>query len=268
MKILSLGDIHGRDKWMFHTHGSPYEFNYWKTSVENGAPGDDEFWKDLPYMQYDKIVFVGDYTDSYDLSNEIILNTLRNIMFFKKNVPNRVVLLLGNHDIQYLVNGEICSGYRGELLADLKELLSDKDCEFKIAHQETGEDGKTWLWTHAGVTSKWLEQVKSEVFSEKYRLYELMKDYKDSNIADFINALWEIKNDRLFDVDYESGGVDVWAGPIWVRGCLTDFPIKDVNQIIGHTPQRGIKVKYTKGSNHHYIDCLWDDCDDVLKINI
>ena len=84
MKVLTLGDIHGRDRWMFHTHGSPYEFNHWMTMVENGVPADDpEFWKEMPYIGYDKIIFVGDYVDSFDVSNVIILDNLKKILFFK-----------------------------------------------------------------------------------------------------------------------------------------------------------------------------------------
>ena len=268
MKILSLGDIHGRDKWMFHTHGSPYEFNLWKISVENGAPGDCEFWNDMPYMEYDKIIFVGDYSDSYDLSNETILSNLRNIIFFKKNLPNKVVLLLGNHDVQYLVHGQICSGFRSEMNLDLNQLLSDKECDFKIAHQEIDNEGKTWLWTHAGVTQDWLDQVRNETLNPNYRLYEIVKDYENANVADFVNMLWGIKNDRIFDVDPSSGGLALYAGPIWVRRSLDDSPLKDTHQIVGHTPQNSIKVIWAKGSTHHYIDCLWDDCDEALKIKI
>ena len=145
MRILSLGDVHGRDRWMFHTHGSPYDFNLWKTTVENGVPGDCDFWDDHPYMEYDKIIFVGDYADSHDLKNETILENLRNIVFFKKAVPNRVELLIGNHDIQYFIPNEICSGYRGEMEHDLKEIYTDKEAGFKLAHYEEGDDGQKWL---------------------------------------------------------------------------------------------------------------------------
>ena len=84
MKVLTLGDVHGRDRWMFHTHGSPYEFNNWMTMIEKGVPTDDvEFWKEMPYLQYDKIVFIGDYVDSFDISNVTILDNLKKILFFK-----------------------------------------------------------------------------------------------------------------------------------------------------------------------------------------
>ena len=41
MKVLCLGDIHGRDTWKFHTHGSPHDYITWKIAVDAGAPADD-----------------------------------------------------------------------------------------------------------------------------------------------------------------------------------------------------------------------------------
>lgn len=164
--IASLGDIHGRDRWMFHTHGSPYEFQSWRISVENGAPGNDEFWKDLPYMKYDKIIFVGDYTDSFNLSNPTILKNLQDIIFFKKVMPNKVVLLLGNHDIQYLVKNEICSGYRSDMSIDLQELLSDKDAagNYKLIDKVTLEEAEE---------GELIEIYKDGVFSNETTLTEI-----------------------------------------------------------------------------------------------
>jgi len=265
-KILSLGDVHGRDKWMFHTHGSPYEFEWWKVAVENGAPGDDDYWKDHPYMEYDKIIFVGDYADSYDLKNEVILNNLKNIVFFKKMVPNRVELLIGNHDIQYFIENEICSGYRTEMKADLCDIYNDKKAGFKLAHYEVGDDGQQWLWTHAGVTNGWLKELRREVYNPNHRFYDIVKDL---DFCDLLNTVFEMRLGVVFNVDAHSGGIDLWAGPLWVRpSVFNDYPLEGINQVVGHTPQRGIKVDWCKGVNHHFIDCLWDDYDEALKIKI
>lgn len=265
-KVLSLGDVHGRDRWMFHTHGSPYEFNLWKTTIENGAPGDDDFWNDLPFMEYDKIIFVGDYVDSYDLKNQSILENLRNIVFFKKAVPNRVELLIGNHDVQYFVENEICSGFRGEMKHDLNQIYLDREAGFKLAHFETGTDEKEWLWTHAGVTSGWLKELKKEVYNPNNRFYDILNGL---DLCDLLNTALEIRLDLIFNVDAQSGGFNLWAGPVWVRpGVLNDYPLEGINQIVGHTPQIGIKVEWCKGVNHHFIDCLWGDYDETLKLKI
>jgi len=268
-KILTIGDVHGRDKWIFHTHGSPYEFNHWKIAVENGAPGDDPFWNDLPYMQFDKIIFIGDYVDSYDLNNEIILNNLKNIVFFKKMVPNKVILLLGNHDIQYFIHDQICSGYRGEMYHDLNPIFRDPELGFKIAHLEKDTEGNKYLWTHAGVTRGWLKEVRDEVFQNGYRFYDIIKDFENAEIDEFLNMLLQIKNPNIFNVDAYSGGIAEWAGPLWVRPFVfNNDGVHGLNQIVGHTPQAAIKVHNVKGVKHYLVDCLWDDYDEVLKLDL
>ncbi len=146
-KILTIGDIHGRDYWKFITHGSSYEFEQWVTMVNAGAnPMDDLFKEDYPYFSADKIVFVGDYVDSFTISNVEIKKNLEDIIFFKKTLPNKVVLLWGNHDVQYFIPNQICSGYRPEARWDLQILFESNKDLFQMAYHE-GD----YLWTHAGL---------------------------------------------------------------------------------------------------------------------
>ena len=160
MKILSIGDIHGRDTWMFLTHGSPYEYNIWKTAVEEGAPIDWD--ENLPFLQYDKIIFVGDYVDSFNVSNVRILHNLKEIIYFVKALGDKAEALLGNHDISYIVPNQACSGYRPEMKPDLFKIFDENRDLFKMAHQEKDQEGKIWLWTHAGVTNEWHKEFTKE----------------------------------------------------------------------------------------------------------
>jgi metallophosphoesterase superfamily enzyme len=72
MKLLAIGDIHGRD-----------------------------VWKDINFLAFDKVVFVGDYVDSYIRSDWQVYQNLKEIIDLKKQNFDKVVLLLGNHDIHY-----------------------------------------------------------------------------------------------------------------------------------------------------------------------
>ena len=269
-KILTLGDVHGRDKWMFHTHGSPYEFNHWLTMIENGVPADDkEFWKEMPYTQYDQIVFVGDYVDSFDLSNVIILDNLKKILAFKKALPDKVVLLIGNHDIQYFIPNEVCSGYRAEMRPDLYNLFTDNNDLFKAAHLEEDNTGKKYLWTHAGVTKGWHTEILRDVNSPSYRHTDFFIGSQNWRIDKLINVAFDLRVSNLFNVDPHSGGFDLWAGPFWVRPViLNDHPLEGVNQIVGHTPQKMIKDIICGEVTHYLVDCLWDDYDDVLILDL
>ena len=85
MKILINPDIHGRV--------------FWKYSIEHK----DEF---------DKIIFLGDYLDAY--SPDLLVNekdNFKEIIQFKKDNLDKVILLLGNHDCHY-INSKILHSSR------------------------------------------------------------------------------------------------------------------------------------------------------------
>ena len=73
MKILINPDIHGRI--------------FWKYSIEHKG-------------EFDKIIFLGDYLDAY--SPDLLVNekdNFKEIIQFKKDNLDKVILLLGNHEI-------------------------------------------------------------------------------------------------------------------------------------------------------------------------
>lgn len=268
MKILSIGDIHGRDLWKFYTHGSSYEYDLWRTSVEAGAdPTDYEFWKEYTYAQVDKIIFVGDYCDSFNKTGEQILENLKEIILFKKALGDKVVLLLGNHDIQYIVPNEICSGFRPEMKFDLEQLFKENIDLFKIAHEEVGEDGSKWLWTHAGVTSGWYEKDLLRDFeSDRFRYKAISDEFlgEERSVSEIINFAFMLRLGTLWNVDSHSGGLCMWAGPVWVRPYILNYwPLEGYNQIMGHTPQADVWIvdeddegEVYDGFKHYYIDIL------------
>ena len=193
----------------------------------------------------------------------------KKILLFKKALPDKVILLLGNHDIQYFVPNEVCSGYRAEMRPDLYQLFTEnKEC-FKAAHLEKDNTGVKYLWTHAGVTNGWLKDVCRDILNPRYRHYEIVKDFDPNDLEKFINDLFELRVDNVFNVDAHSGGYSLWAGPFWVRPTiLNDHPLEGVNQIVGHTPQKMIKDIICGDVTHYLVDCLWDDYDDVLILDL
>jgi predicted MPP superfamily phosphohydrolase len=75
-KILILPDIHGRP--------------FWKDAVEKH------------FDECDKIVFLGDYLDAYpneEITRKQEKNNFSEIISFKEKNADKVVLLLGNHDL-------------------------------------------------------------------------------------------------------------------------------------------------------------------------
>ncbi len=230
MKIITLGDVHGRDNWI----------------TQIGDPN-----------QWDKIIFVGDYVDSYDIEPVFILHNLIRIVDLQISYPDKVVLLLGNHDISYVWNGIYqCSGYKGVMQYDYEYQF--RRGNFQIAYQI-----ENYLWTHAGVSEAWfnLKNVK-QYFSEL-----------DTNltIAEHLNELvycpiklehvYGNSRDEVFSVGVKRGGWSPAGGPLWADKSETKkFILQGYHQIIGHTPVDHIdRFLYDSNENNGSITYI-DTC--------
>jgi hypothetical protein len=244
--ILTIGDIHGRSKWKQIIFGGETEFFFWKQAVEEGYL--DREGKYRFQTDWDKIIFVGDYCDSLHINNKDILRNLKDIVLFAKTYPKLVVLLLGNHDIQYIVQNECCSGYRPEMRPDLNDIFVRNKDLFRIAyldeftHKVKGKEitNKT-LWTHAGVTQGWFKELMRDINSPRYRHNDFFIGSENWKIDKILNLAWDLRVSNLYQVDSASGGIDVWAGPLWVRPhILNEFYIEGYDQIVGHTPQAAV----------------------------
>src|SRR5688500_10578821 len=125
MVIGAIADLHGSDMW--------------KHFVSN-------------HTEVQKWVFMGDYVDSFDIPVEDQISNLQDIIMYKKENPEDVELLLGNHCVQYLYYPKYrCGGFNSEKYGILQQIFFTERDLFKIAYQPN----KYWLFTHAGVTIKW-----------------------------------------------------------------------------------------------------------------
>ncbi len=207
IKIVSIGDIHGRDLWLEAINGVQYNID------------------DLDY-----VVFVGDYVDSFDISAAIQLYNLQQIIELKKKYPEKVILLLGNHDMQYLFHPKNrCSGYQENNYLQYMMLFKENRHLFAAAHQI-----KNYLWTHAGIHRGW--------YNECVKKY--CEAHPDMTLADVINHDFDRESHWLFSVGYLRGGSSQVGGPFWLdRTNSWNKPVKGYHQIFGHThtgPDRGV----------------------------
>ena len=60
-RILSLGDTHGRSIWKIALFGSYDGYEKWRSICDD--PNAD--LRGFPISKYDKVVFIGDYVDSF-----------------------------------------------------------------------------------------------------------------------------------------------------------------------------------------------------------
>jgi Calcineurin-like phosphoesterase len=195
MKLLAIGDIHGRD-----------------------------VWKDINFLAFDKVVFVGDYADSYTHSDWQVYQNLKEIIDLKKQNFDKIVLLLGNHDIHYShYPNHRCSGFREIAQYDLTELFTThKDC-FQVAYQIDNQ-----LFTHAGISGSW--------YNQHYQTH--FKGVPYDKIAERLNEMNDDENGQnaLFQVGKLRGGKEKVGGIVWADKLETQYDyLFGLNQIVGHT---------------------------------
>jgi predicted MPP superfamily phosphohydrolase len=198
-KIICIGDVHGR------TH--------WKKIVEEEKDAD-------------KIVFIGDYWDSWQVKFEQQRSNFLEILELKRSMPDKVVLLLGNHDYHYVQYGEQYSGYQADHADEIGFIVREALKEKLI--QTAYSDGK-YLFTHAGVTNTWLEDNKWEpVFTPM--------------LAEEISLMSAIYPEILrFNASnpLDQSGDSITQPPIWVRPrALTSDMLQGCVQVVGHTTQK------------------------------
>lgn len=221
MKIVVIGDIHGRD-----------------------------FWKNLNVDNYDKIIFVGDYTDSYVFPNPTILKNLLEIVQLKKDNPDKVELLLGNHDIQYAFPHErsfITDGLRPEAIHDLYSIFNNSRDLFNVAFQRNN-----FIVTHAGITNGWFKHNENTI-NEAKDLFET------ETLADTLNhMLWVEKyNLILHQIGHKRKGYYDWGGITWADMSETTIDALDgYEQAVGHTPVDYITTIIKKNNKITYCDVL------------
>lgn len=194
-KVIVIPDIHGRD--------------FWKIAKDK-------------IDEVDRVVFLGDYFDPYryefpKLTNEeLYQSTYKNaeeIIQFKKDNMDKVILLYGNHDWAYLNEDYRASRFDREHYIDIHNLFGDNSSLFTNAHIED-----SFLFTHAGLSEEWLGL------------------YKYDNILEYLNGDVEIP--VLMMCGRFRGGYDVVSGPMWQdyrEFKLYAHPYKEYKLIFGHT---------------------------------
>jgi len=193
-----------------------------------------KFWKNIvnQHLDEDYIVFVGDYVDSHNaMSNSKMLKNLLDIIKFKEKYPDKVKLLLGNHDIHYyfLNSSYRGSGFNFDMMFEFNTIFKNKKHLFQVAFMYNNT-----IVSHAGITNRLYQSVES--------------DYKDAldlgwgdgdehnTIADKFNFLFNISSKYLFYIGDERGGLDPFSGIFWagMKELCEDYLV-GYNQVIGHT---------------------------------
>lgn len=202
MRIVAIGDIHGRTIWKQIT-----------TQV-----------KDV-----DKFVFIGDYFDTHEgVSAYQQIENFKDILQFKKDNPDKVILLTGNHDFHYLKGvQEKYSGHNKFKAMDINEILepavSAGLMQMCYIHNE-------FVFTHAGVTTTWCVRNGINVADLEQSINEAFMSDLDS----FYFA---------YGPNMSRSGDDVTQSPIWVRipSLLAD-KVEGYIFVVGHSTLNQLSI--------------------------
>ena len=209
-KILIIPDVHGRP--------------FWKKAVEK-------------YDDYDKIIFLGDYVDPYPyegITVEMALENLKELSEWLEG-KEKVVLLLGNHDMHYIDDYfyRECGGCRLSSMSrkPINDFVEKHKDKIKLAY-EAEIEGKKYLFSHAGIISDWYKDYQREIGGLN---------------VDNINAILDSdkRGSVLSDVSFYRGGWSNCGSIVWAdirehlynKGVNELQSLKGVYQIFGHSQQ-------------------------------
>jgi hypothetical protein len=196
-EILIVPDIHGR--------------NFWKPALDYKGT----------------VIFLGDYTDPYPqegFTQDNAWQNLLKIVDFKKQNPDRVILLVGNHELHYYnrryAGGRFDSGY----FEAYNEILTGKETAglFQICKQIDN-----YLFIHAGLTKGWYDVHFNELSKLGNTPEEQVNNLFISNKMAFDEA-------SMYRNGFHSAGSPLWADAFELLDEPEHFD-NSIIQIIGHT---------------------------------
>lgn len=165
------------------------------------------------------VVFVGDYLDSFGQSVDNQIRCLTMVMDAVKTEPDRVVALLGNHEMSYIEPGMECSGWKMETAQHVKHLVSRMRSTLRT-HHWVGD----YLITHAGIDQVLLDQL-------------------DQTVDEYLEAV------KFNQIGRARGGRAISGGLYWNDFNLEMTPPNGLKQVVGHSNWRqqdqdeGVRVK-------------------------
>ena len=234
MKTIVLGDTHGRSNWKLAVY------------KENA----------------DRVIFIGDYFDSFEFSGVEQIDNFKQIIQYKTDNPQvEVVLLIGNHDHHYFpeIGYTGTSGYQAGVGHSITQVIDENRHHLQMAYG-FGD----YLFTHAGVSPVFMDQVFGS------------DDWSKESVVVDLNELFRYKPKAFEFNGFESTGDSTTQTPIWIRPRSLMSANKkhkkglkkDYIQIVGHTQMQKIDLigsdKFT-GGRYYFIDTM-DTSGDYLVI--
>ena len=223
MKTVVIGDVHGR--------------SLWKLIVNQENP--------------DRVIFIGDYFDSFEISGVEQIQNFKEIIEYKKTSGKEVITLVGNHDHHYYpeVGYTGTSGYQSRISPSINQVIDENRQHLQIAYSFD-----EFLFTHAGVSPTFMDGEFGE------------EGWVEDNVVELLNDLFKYKP-KSFDFNgTDPYGDNTYQTPIWIRprslmavNKKHDKGLKKKYiQIVGHTQVKKLDLigaQKAAGGRYYLIDC-------------
>lgn len=237
--MIVIPDIHGR--------------SFWKIAVTKAQP--DE-----------KIIFLGDYLDHYEgrvdavngniITQDIALQNFKEILRFKNENPDKVVMLLGNHDTSYFLDTTPCRQYKN-LCSTIAELFNNNRGLFRLGYYCT-IGGRKFSFSHSYILEQWAKSVAElSKCATPQEVIDQIGKMDDQRLSLALNHIGPARNGN------HAHGSMIWADLGEALDHLHDNWIgSETFQVFGHTQSPNIPVICV---NFAMLDChcafrIKEDC--------
>lgn len=239
-----------------------------------------DFWKVVKSYKDNTIVFLGDYLDPYInefpeiskspyMQEEYIekitallrasIDNFKEILEFKRQNPNNVILLIGNHDAGYMYSDTICDCRQDRKNYDeIQSLFRENKDLFQLAYEHETDDGIRYIITHAGIRKDWIDTIVAYIYAEHINGNI---EITSKNVVNILNEMYDkldyyTMSDMLNHISFYRNGYEQYSSCVWTdyrefNGIDKEYD--DIQQIFGHNKlvEVGKKLEF---SNLHCID--------------
>lgn len=197
----------------------------------------------------DSIVLLGDIMDEWNATTEDRCHMAEHLAAWMEEQTSKreVSLLLGNHDLPYLLDEQWirhqAPGFDEEAWEGVHEIY--ETLPWQVAVVVPRSHGlEPLVCTHGGIMESWLRgSLQSEAVSP-------------SAIVDDINRLIPLHQWHTL-YSWGQGGANRFISPLWARPeNLMSGAAVGLHQVVGHTPVRTVTLSATKDSSVLYADTM------------
>lgn len=200
-----------------------------------------DFWKDA-VSQAEKnelVIFLGDYMDPYKnehIDRETTIENLEEIISYKKSNKDNCILLLGNHDTEYIYGTSPARMDYDNIDRIVEIFVKNRDL-FQIAHYINSDDGKLSTFSHSFISKGWKDEYFGEDITVTDVIGRLNSLHKEDNKKELFRLL-DVVSWRRSDRAWCDYGSIIWSDLneldfVWGKLPVVEF--ENVTQYFGHT---------------------------------